>query len=441
MPTVSANATPGRLASIAAVVAAVAIGLLLIFPRTSPGVLVALAALSVVVAGHPPKIEKLRMPPLPVVVIMALGVWATVSSLWAADRGEAIGKGALLLALTAAVWWTYAGLASADRGLLRHVGVTILVAFGACLAFLALEEATGHAFKRFVFQVLPFTRPSARHVAGTANELTINAYLTNRNMAAVMLGLWPMLLMVRALVDRRWRVGAAAALAVLATVTFAVSAHETSSIAFAASVLVFAIGVRWPKFALGLVAAGWLVVSLLIVPLATWAATSAKLDSATWLPNSARHRIVIWEYTAQHYWQRPISGIGVASTRVLDNRRGVNVEVKPGTHYQWRSGTHAHNIFLQTWYELGAVGALLLCGGGLAMVWASSKLPRDVVAYAAAAMTAGAAMGATSWGMWQAWFMAAFAISAVLLGFSLRLAASGDAPGSREISPDLVPSS
>ncbi len=400
-----------------------------------------LAALGVMAIRRSPGIENLRMPPLPVVLILALGLWATLSAAWASDRNEAIAKGASLLGLTAAVWWTQAGLPSSNTGLLRHIGVMLLVAFGACLAFLALEELTGHAFKRFVFQTLPFTRPSARHVAGTGDGLNIAGYITNRNMAVAMLALWPMLLMVRSLVEPRRRVMVATALVLLAVATFAVSAHETSSIALAASALVFAIAVRWPKIALGLVAAGWLVATLLVVPMATWAAKSAKLDSATWLPNSARHRIVLWEYTAQHYWQHPIAGIGAASTRVLDNRRGVNVEVKPGTHYQWRSGTHAHNIFLQTWYELGAVGALLLCAIGLALVSAIAKLPRDVVPYAAAAMTAGAAMGGTSWGMWQAWFMAGFAISAVLLGFAMQLEASGDPSDRREISPDQAPSS
>ena len=365
--------------------------------------------------------------PQALALLLALGLWAALSSTWAADPPEAIGKAALLIVFSAVAFWTLAQLPASRTALLRHGAWIALVAFGACLAFLALEEATNHVVKRQFFHMLPFTRPPARHVVATANDLQIAGYITNRNMAAAMLGLWPMLLMVRALVDRERSLVASAALAVLAVATFAMSMHETSSIAFAASVLVFAIGLRWPRAALSLVTVGWLLATLSVVPLATWAGSTAQLHSAQWLPNSARHRIVLWEYTAQHYWQRPLTGIGAASTKVLDNRRGVDVEVKPGTRYQWRSGTHAHNMYLQTWYELGAVGALLLCLAGLSLIAAASRLPRSTVPYATAAFTAAAVMGASTWGFWQVWFMAAFAVSSVLLGIAIRLLESSPA--------------
>ena len=427
MPTASANASPDRASATIAALAVTATSCFLIVPRTTPAVLALLAAFVVTASMRPPAFSPSWKMPQALALLLALGLWAALSSTWAADPPEAIGKAALLIVFSAVAFWTLAQLPASRTALLRHGAWIALVAFGACLAFLALEEATNHVVKRQFFHMLPFTRPPARHVVATENDLQIAGYITNRNMAAAMLGLWPMLLMVRALVDRERSLVASAALAVLAVATFAMSMHETSSIAFAASVLVFAIGLRWPKAALSLVTAGWLLATLSVVPLATWAGSTAQLHSAQWLPNSARHRIVLWEYTAQHYWQRPLTGIGAASTKVLDNRRGVDVEVKPGTRYQWRSGTHAHNMYLQTWYELGAVGALLLCLAGLSLIAAASRLPRSTVPYATAAFTAAAVMGASTWGFWQVWFMAAFAVSSVLLGIAIRLLESSPA--------------
>ena len=421
--------------------AIVAIGCFLIFPRTAPGGLIALAALISVAGANGFTVPALAGVPTTIAAFLALAVWAAVSTVWAADRTEAIAKSLMLLAFTCATWWGYGALAAARPQLLRHAGWTMLVAFGVGLAFLAQEEITGHTVKRLLFFFLPFTRPDAKHIVDADNDLLVAPYISNRNMAAAMLALWPMLSMVQSIVQRRWRLGVSAGLVALAVVTFAISKHETSSIALVASLLVFAVGSRWPKLALYMVAAGWLAATLLMVPLTAWALHGAQLQSAQWLPNSARHRIVLWGYTAERVQQHPLIGVGAASTKALDSRRGPKVDVYPGTPYQWRSGTHAHNVYLQTWYELGGVGALVLCAAGLALIAAIAKLPRGVVPFAAACLVSSAAMGASSWGMWQEWFVAAFGISAVLMGFAIALATSADAERSEYVaSPARAPS-
>jgi O-antigen ligase len=84
-------------------------------------------------------------------------------------------------------------------------------------------------------------------------------------------------------------------------------------------------------------------------------------------------------------------------------------------------GHHAHNIFLQTWYELGAIGALLLGVAGATLVVLIFFLPASAQPFAAGMFAAFALVGAFGWGMWQSWFMCAVA----LLPIYLRVATAG----------------
>lgn len=421
MPTASAKTSGDRAVSTVTALTAGALLLLLVTPRTSPGVLALLAVAVAVAAGHVRAWPSLRDVPVALGLVLALGVWAAASTSWAADRGEAISKALMLLMFALAVWWTLLGLPRARPELLRQAGWAALATFAACLVYLCFEELSNHLLKRLLFMLLPFTRPAGKHLGGDDTDLAVSGYITNRNMAAAMLALWPMLLMVQGLVERSRRLPAMAALLALALATFALSMHETSVIALALSALVLLVGLRWPRVALVLVAGGWLVATLLVVPIASWASASAKLYEATWLPNSARHRIVLWAYTAEQVRERPLIGVGAASTKLIDARRGPAVATLPGTKYQWRSGPHAHNVYLQVWYELGAVGAMLLCAAGLALIRSMAALPRAVVPYVAAAMTSAAVMGAFTWSLWQAWFLGAFAVSAALSAIAVQI--------------------
>ena len=73
---------------------------------------------------------------------------------------------------------------------------------------------------------------------------------------------------------------------------------------------------------------------------------------------------------------------------------------------------------MQTWYELGAVGALLLAVAGAAVVLLIFLFPVSAQPVAAGAFAAFAIVGAFAWGMWQSWFMCA----AALLPLYLRVA-------------------
>lgn len=90
-------------------------------------------------------------------------------------------------------------------------------------------------------------------------------------------------------------------------------------------------------------------------------------------------------------------------------------EKPAGFVLQRTTGQHGHDLFLQTWYELGAVGALLLALAGATVVLLIPLLPLTAQPFAAATFAAFTAVAAFAWGMWQAWFMCATGLVALYL--------------------------
>jgi O-antigen ligase len=400
--------------------AAIAVGIFLVGPRASPATLVLLVMAALTAGGGMPRLNRALPVPPPIAMALALTLWATVSIAWAQDY-RAVEKSALLAAFTLVAWLGLRALQDADTDRLVQLGRAVAISYAVCVVYLLFEQATDHAFKRALFTLLPFLRPAAKHIADTADGLQLSDYVSNRNMAAMTLLLWPVLLLSWLGLPARLRAPLASLLFLAIAVAAAMSAHETSIIAIAASAPLLLLAAVAPRAALAIAAAGWLSLTLLIVPLAGWSFHSAEFHKAGWLPNSARQRIVIWAYAASEVPKRPLTGIGMAAAKTLDARRGPKVEVVPGTPYQWRSSPHTHNVYLQTWYELGAIGAALLCAFGLFLLGAVSRLSPTARPPALAAFVAAMVTGAFSWGMWQAWFMAAFAVTALCIALAVEI--------------------
>ena len=367
--------------------------------------------------------------PAAVFAIAGFAVWSLVTILWAADPVDAVGKVLLLAAFIAIVTAANRVLPDIPDRRLHEIARAAFIAFAAGLAYLAVEELTDHAIKRLLFTLVPWFRPSAKHASISADngEVTsIAGYVSNRSMAALTLTLWPMLLLAWHLAARSWRWlprrwVALAGLVAVAGAAMAMSEHDTSVLAIAAAIAVLAL-TRWlPRTGIMLVAAGWLIATLAVAPITDWAFRSAELHKASWLPHTAQQRIILWGYTAQQVAKRPLLGVGADSTKPLDARRGPKVETPAGFSYQWRTGPHGHNIFLQTWYELGLPGALLLCAFGLLLLRAIARLDDVARPVMAAAFVSATITAAFTWGLWQPWFLGAFTLSGLLCLLALEL--------------------
>jgi hypothetical protein len=310
------------------------------------------------------------------------------------------------------------------------------VAGSLCAAgFVAVELLTDGALTRFAMNTVPALKPDrAKHVAFHHGRVTrINASEFNQHVAMLAFQLWPGLLALRALpVQRRPLLTVLFFLAL--AVPIAISEHDSSQVGLIASLLIFALTwVRPSAVARGL-ALAWCLGFVLVIPL-DFLAFKADLHKADWLPKSARARIIIWEYTAERVLDNPWLGIGADSTPAV-KARAVDAPDKPEDFvFRRTTGQHAHNLFLQSWYELGLFGTILAAIAGAAAALRILLLPPAAQPYGAACFTLFAVIAAFAWGMWQVWLVCTIGLLPLYLlmpAALLRGSREGDAaPASR----------
>jgi O-antigen ligase len=162
------------------------------------------------------------------------------------------------------------------------------------------------------------------------------------------------------------------------------------------------------------------VATLLVVPVVLLA-YRADLHTADWLSVNARARVIIWAATAEQARQHPFLGVGAGSTKRLGDMRPK--EERPGHVLPWSTSLHAHNVYLQTWYELGFIGAILLLTLGLSLLSSISQLSPTSQGFALSTFVSGATIAGLSWGMWQPWFMATYFLTLSMLAIGIRQSA------------------
>jgi O-antigen ligase len=246
----------------------------------------------------------------------------------------------------------------------------------------------------------------------------INLSEFNQHVAILLFQLWAGLLALTAL-----EAGARRTILVLLyfsalAIPIFVSEHDSSQIAVIVGVAVLLLAWKWPRRIIVATAMCWVLGFVLVLPLDFVAFRTAELHQARWLPKSARARIIIWEYTAGQVLERPVTGIGADSTARVKQMRKTPEERPKGFVYQRTTGQHAHNVFLQSWYELGLVGAVLFAIAGAAVALRMLLLPRSAQAFAAAAFMSFVTIAAFAWGIWQVWLVCAVALMPIYLGLA-----------------------
>jgi O-antigen ligase len=302
---------------------------------------------------------------------------------------------------------------------------------------LCLEVLSDQLLRRLLIRLVPALQPAPQHVAMDAGHLAgLAPYLPNASISVLTLMFWPAALMATRLrLMRLWKhlmLGAA----VVAVAAVLASEHATSQIALLGAGATFLLFRMRPKLAMPLVIAGWVAATLLVVPVVS-GLFKAEAYRSPWLPESARHRVVIWGYTAAQIAESPVFGAGIGSGRALSEAGGAAAPVVPGTKFHFAPGLHSHNAYLQVWYETGAVGAFILLGLGLLVLRAVSRFPADVQPYLAATFSACALLVATAFAIWAPWFMASLAMAAAFafLGAALREADAAPLIAARRATP------
>jgi hypothetical protein len=361
--------------------------------------------------------------------LQALAVWLLLAAYvcfnatWSVERIDGFGKGAMLAALAVLSFAAVVAALVLDKRILVRAG--LFFAAGAFLGgvFILIELLTDGIMTRALMTWVPLLQPSAakRIKVAQGDVIRMNLSELNSNVSLAMFHLWPGLLVLLALEGARRTVATTVFFVTLATAV-ALSEHGSSQMALIGSGLVVLAARRWPPRAvIRALAVAWCAAFVLVIP-ASLIAYQSGLHLATWLPKTARHRVILWEATAEQTLAHPLLGVGVKSTSALTARQKAAAppDQPEGFVAPRRTGHHAHNIFLHAIYELGVLGAVLFAIAGAAVVMLILYLPAAAQPFAAGTFAAFALVGAFAWGMWQTWFMCV----AALLPLYLRIGAT-----------------
>ncbi|HEV7463705.1 MAG TPA: O-antigen ligase family protein, partial [Methyloceanibacter sp.] len=206
--------------------------------------------------------------------------------------------------------------------------------------------------------------------------------------------------------------------------------------AFFVGALVLGLAARSRKPTRMLLVTGWTIAVLLAVPLGALP-YGFGWQHWKWLPpESVAARFYIWKYVADKIHETPIAGIGIRATRDLHLTIPADAGDPTETEgpLRGREARHPHNIFLQTWLELGAIGAILLLGVGLTGLWAIRAWPPILETSGYTLFAVCCVIGVSGFDLWQTWLLAALALAWTAMLLAARLPALAR-PTALEASP------
>lgn len=396
------------------------VGAALVSPRTIPFTM-SLLALAILAALWSEGRLRSAWPKL------AAAEWITLafiglclaSALWAAQPGAALSPVLATFGFFCGCIFISQAIAGESDEVISRIsrGLVAGLIFG--LLFLLFEIVSHQSIKLWLyttFDVPPsWLRPPAFFRWNDGKLVEILPVDLTRNIAPLTLTIWAGLLVA----NSRWSRTAARVLFVLAFVVIMMSEHETSKVAIIWSGLVYLLARRNLAWSQNLLRVSWVMACLAAIPL-TLTLHRLDLHNSPTLPQSLRHRIIIWNHTAEETLKAPLLGIGAGMMYRLDPKG-----VVPEEGEEWSGASpHAHNAYLQTWFELGAVGAALLALLGLAILARIERVAEQVRPYAHATFAAAMAMAAASYGVWQPWFIAMFEMCVVMFVIAMRFASS-----------------
>jgi O-antigen ligase len=356
----------------------------------------------------------LLRPTREVALFAGVAGYALVSAVWAVDPGAAIEKSALLFAAIVVTYAAARTIRTIDNVEQNARAFAVGVFLGAI--FVLLELLTKGAITRFVVNRIDWLRPeNAKHVKIFQGEIIAFKSAEFRQSAALLVfHFWPALLTLRNVTGRSWRTVFFSIIMIVAIAApIFLSDRMSSQLALITSLIVFPFAFKWRSGTIRALAAAWCVSFVVILPTALMA-YKAELHLADWVPESARARLILWEVTAEGVSKRPLFGIGAASTPAVSVPREQATQPE-GFVFPRTTGKHAHNLFLQTWYELGLIGVVLVAAAGAFLALRILVLPVAAQPFAAAAFAAVLVTVFTSFSMWQGWFISAVSLTLLYL--------------------------
>jgi len=387
-------------------------------------VIAGLAALLYLALRAPGRLRHMATTPMAIVLAL-FSFFMGLTALWALNGPAALEKASAFFTLSVFSMASAAWIASLAAGDSRSFSRWILGGLLAGLGYLTLEYAFGLPITELlVGQSSDLAESLAKHEYMVDGQIEISSIILNKNITILALVFIPALLLTCAL-EERARLVCRILLFALAAFCAWMTESGTAILAIVLGgglLLIGRVSVRAVRL---LVLAGWVTAVVLAVPLC---ALPAKVGATDWsfLPKSSiRARFYIWSYTADKVMERPLTGIGVRSTRELQPDVSRAEADSDAYRYRARPGRHAHNGFLQVWLETGAIGAALLLLLGLAGLKAIGSLPPQLARYGYATFASMCVVAAFGYGIWQTWLLAGFASAVLLYMLGVRAARGG----------------
>ena len=208
------------------------------------------------------------------------------------------------------------------------------------------------------------------------------------------------------------------ALAAVTTACVLLSQSGTSAVALLVLIVVLGLATLSLRMTGIFLAAGFSIATIFAVPLAS-VPYALGWHHWTWLPpESVAARFYIWKYTADKVYEHPITGIGIRGMRSLQ------MTIPDDAGHQvvlGRRVPHPHNVFIQIWLELGAVGAALFLGVGLAALWQIRRWPKMLEGAGYSLFATCCAVGSLGFDLWQTWLIASLALAWAAMLLATRL--------------------
>ena len=367
---------------------------------------------------------RLRRPSRLHVVLLLFVAYLWANALWAEDLAYAVGSAAAITFFL--LCWSLGvdALAGSKPRLLRAFAIGLCVGMALGAAYLLIDALCG----RVIWSAV---RVAAIRIANPQLPPDIGPYGTTQhyvypfvlNLGATVFAamLFPAMLVGSAFVPPAWRrLYLLAGIALGFVVEFS-TIHASSKIAVTLGCAVFLLFGLVPRAITALITAAWLAATLLVVPI-TQAAYALGLQDSRLLGVSARARIVIWKHTGDRVGEAAVRGIGIGSTRVRRKTASVDaMERVPRTEFFLDTSIHAHNFFLQAWYELGAIGAVFLLAIGLFTLEAMKRYPDAIQQYLHASFVAAFSLCNSTFSLFAPWLLATLLLTALFAVLGTRI--------------------
>lgn len=353
---------------------------------------------------------------LPFGLVLMFTTYAGLSSIWALAPQNALHTAAALSATALAVVIIVYYVHRWSPTTTQLVGGWHIVGYLVGCTLLLVEILTDFTYTKIFINIVGSDVWWGSMVLWSQGQaVNVQQHVANWGVAAVNLLAWPTIFLAKlSFGSRTSAIVLMFLIGLVSAATFS-SVHTTSMVIIPVSALIFLLARYHYRSAMALLLAGTAAAFLLVVPFSQASLHRWQFDKASWAHESLQARFIIWGYTADQVAAAPWFGIGAQSTPTWKKLNIPDVKVEEGKAYPLSTSTHAHNNFLEIWFELGFFGALLAAAAVIGLLSSIDKLRRETAPYAVATATACLLMSAATWSIWSPWLYSTYGLALVLI--------------------------